>query len=227
MTTIIAIIYRTVLIYVILMIAMRLMGKRQIGELDMSDFITTLLISEIASLPITESDIPLIRAILPIFIITLFELLSSFLVANHPKIKNILTARPQLLIRSGKLSIKELRRARISTDELISELRQSGVSGINEVEYAILEQNGKISVLPKAAYRPPTTNELKLTVNDTGLYHIVIEQGVINKHGLNIVNMKRSELDSILKKKNLNLNNIYLMMVNDSGEMEIVQKDQD
>lgn len=224
MTTIIAIIYRTVLIYVILMIAIRLMGKRQIGELDMSDFITTLLISEIASLPITEKDIPLMHAILPIFIITIFELLSSFLVANYPRVKNILTTRPQMLIRNGELCVKELRKARISTDELISELRQSGVCGINEVEYAILEQNGKISVLPKAAHRPPTVKELKLSVNDTGIYHIVIEQGVINQHGLNTVNMKKTDIEDKLKKMNLEIKDIYLMMVNDSGEVEIVRR---
>ena len=224
MTTIFAIIYRTVLIYVILMVAMRLMGKRQIGELDMSDFITTLLISEIASLPITEKNIPLIHAILPIFMITLFELLSSFLVANYPRIKNILTTRPQLLIRGGELCLKELRKARISTDELISELRQSGIGGINEVEYAILEQNGKISVIPKASHRPPTTKELKLTANDTGIYHIVIEQGVINRHGLNTVNMKKDDIESKLKKMNLDIKDIYLMMINDSGQTEIVRR---
>ena len=217
---------RTVLVYVLLIIAMRLMGKRQIGELEISDLVTTLLISEIASLPITDATIPISHAIVPIVTLLTFEVVSSTLLSRFPRIKNLLSARPATLIRDGKLCGREMKQARLSADELISELRQQGITDPAEVRYAILEQNGKISVIPKASCRPPTAKEIKLTVKDTGLYHIIIDKGVFNKHNLKDLQLDQSKLERTLATHGLMPRDVYLMMMNDEGGMEIIRKDE-
>lgn len=217
---------RTILIYTLLLLAMRLMGKRQIGELGFSDFVTTLLISEIASLPITDSSIPLSHAIVPIALVVTFEVLSSALIAKSPKLKNLTTARPATLIRDGKICDKEMQRSRLSTDELISELRQKDICDISEVQYAILEQNGKISVISKAKHRPPTAEQLNLHIEDEGLYHIIIDKGQINRHALKDLQLDRNELLQELTEKNLCPKDIYLMMINDMGKRTIIKKNQ-
>ena len=223
MTTILI---RTVLIYFILLIAMRMMGKRQIGELEISDLITTLLISEIASLPITDEEITLSHAVIPIITLMTFEVVSSTLVANFPGIKNLITARPATLIRNGRLCAKEMRKARISADELISELRQKEITDLSEVRYAILEQNGKISVISRASARPPTAEQMDLTVEDQGLYHIVIDKGVINRHALKQLNLSHEELLRRLDEQRLALKDIYVMLTSDSGKTKIIKKEE-
>ena len=217
---------RTVLIYLILIIAMRLMGKRQIGELEISDLVTTLLISEIASLPITDASIPVSHALIPIVTLLTFEVVSSALLARFPRMKTLLSARPTTLIRDGKLCGKEMTQARLSADELISELRQNGITDLSEVRYAILEQNGKISVIPKAEHRPPTARELKMPVKDAGLYHIIIDKGVFNKHNLQDLRLDRQALEEKLLARGLRAGDVYLMMMNDEGSLKIIRQDE-
>lgn len=219
-----ALLFRTVLTYILLIFAMRMMGKRQIGELEISDLVTTLLISEIASLPITDTAIPLTHALIPIILLVCFEVLSSALLANCPKIKNLITARPATLIRDGKLCKQAMKDARISADELISELRQKGISDLREVRYAILEQNGKITVIPRAQCAPPNAQQLEIRVEDSGLFHIIIDKGVINKHNAQDLQISQKALNERLKEIGLTPKDVYLMMINDSGEERIIPK---
>lgn len=217
----VTVVLRTAIIYTVLIVAMRLMGKRQIGELDVSDLVTTLLISEIASLPITEPELPLSHAIIPLILLLSFEVLISFLISRFPRLK-FLTARPSTLIRDGKISRSAMRNARISFDELFCELRNQGVYDIDEVEYAILEQNGRISVIQKARFRQPCAEDLGLEVKESGLFHIVIERGHINRHGIKLVGIGESELRSELRKRQLEVSDVYLMTVNDAGKRTVI-----
>ncbi|MBE6593837.1 MAG: DUF421 domain-containing protein [Ruminococcaceae bacterium] len=216
---------RTAIIYVLLIFSMRLMGKRQIGELEISDLVTTFLISEIASLPITEPELPLSHAIVPIVALLTFEITISFLTSRFPKFKHLFTARPSTLIRDGEICQKALLDARLSFDELFSELRQQGIDDISQIKYAILEQNGKITVIQKAPFRQPTAREMQIKVKETGLFHIVVEHGCINRHGITQVGLSESTLYQTLAKKGLNISDIYLMLVNDIGEQKIILKE--
>ena len=204
---------------------MRLMGKRQIGELEISDLVTTFLISEIASLPITDTELPLSHAIIPIVTLLALEVFISMLLAKFPKIKNLLSARPTTLIKDGVICQKAMSSARLSFDELFSELRQQGVDDISQIKYAILEQNGNITVLQKARYRQPNAEQLHLKPKETGLFHIVIEQGVINKHGADKLGLSQRTIESELAKKGFTVKDIYLMMVNDANETKIIPKE--
>ena len=217
---------RTIVVYLLLTILLKLMGKRQIGELEVSDFVTTLLISEIASLPITDSSIPISHAVIPIVILVFFEVTSSVLIICFPRLKNLLTARPTTLVYDGKICRNAMRRARISVDELISELRQKEMTDLSEVLYAILEQNGKITVIPKAAYRVPTARQMGLAPKEEGIYHIVIDGGVLNTHSLEELGVKEERIDGILKQRALTRKEIYLMLMSDAGHFRIIRKEE-
>ena len=204
---------------------MRLMGKRQIGELEISELITTLLLSELAALPITDTSIPISHSIVPIVTLVSFEVISSYLLARFPLLKNIISTRPTVLIEKGVLNRKTMLSARISADELMTELRQKGVCSLSEVQYAILEQNGKITVIQKAKYKNPTVEQMKLDEKESGISHIVVCEGKLNKNGMRSVSLDKKQVMTKLKKAKLQLGEVYVMTVDDSGKIEIIRKE--
>ncbi|MBE6556003.1 MAG: DUF421 domain-containing protein [Ruminococcaceae bacterium] len=210
---------RTVIIYILLIGTMRLMGKRQLGELEVSELVTTLLVSEIASLPIADQDIPVVYAVIPLVTILAFEIMLSMILVKCPALKNVVSARPTVLIRHGVLDQKEMRRIRISLDELISEIRQSGLATPEDVDYAILEQNGKISIIPKRAAQPPSARDLSLSPEEGGVIHALIEDGKINRYNLDLLNLSDDWLISYLKKEKTELKKIFFLGINDIGEL--------
>ena len=216
---------RTVIIYTLLIIIMRLMGKRQIGQLEVTDFVTTLLLSEIATLPIENPDAPIINALIPMITLLTFEVVSSTILSRTPKLKNLFSSRPGYLIRSGRLDQKEMMRNRISPDELMSELRQNGFTELSEVAYAIIEQDGKLTVLPRSEDRPPTAKEMGIKATDSGLSHIIIAGGVVNEHGLSVTGKDRSWLDKRLRRENCRPKDVFLMTLADSGHVNIIMKE--
>lgn len=219
------IIIRTLLIYVILIGTMRLMGKRQLGELEISDLVTTLLLSEIAAIPIENQEIPIMYAVIPIITLLTLEVILSVILMKCPKLKNLASARPNIIINKGKLNQKELTKIRISLDELISELRQSNISDISEVEYAILEQNGKITVIPKASSKPPSAEQLGLDIDEPGIMHMIIADGKINSYNLKLLGIEKASLYEMLEKKHLDPRHIFLLTMDDSGKMNIIMKE--
>ena len=219
------VLFRTVLIYALLLIAMRLMGKRQIGELEISDLVTTFLVSEIASLPITEPELPLSHAIIPTIVLLAFEVFISFLLSRFPRLKGLFSVRPSTLIKDGELCQKSMSDARLSFDELFSELRRQGADDISKIKYAILEQNGSITVIQKAKYQQPSAEQLHLKTKESGLFHIIIDHGTINKHGISKLGITEEQLIDELSKKGFKASDIYLMMINDAGERKIIPKE--
>ncbi|OKZ72647.1 MAG: hypothetical protein BHV88_01160 [Clostridiales bacterium 41_12_two_minus] len=218
------ILLRTVIIYIILISTMRIMGKRQIGELEVSDLVTTLLLSEIATLPIENQEIPVMYAVIPIITLLTIEVISSVISFKSPKIRGFLNAKPSILISQGKINQRELRNSRIAIDELISEIRLNGISDIKEVQYAILESSGKLTVIPKIQFSQPKMQDLKVKAEETGLAHIIISNGTVNDYNLNYLGKSRTWLDSVLKKHNTVANDVFLMTANDKSETNIVKK---
>lgn len=216
---------RTLIIYVVLIGAMRIMGKRQIGELEVSDLVTTLLLSEIATLPIENSDIPLSFSIIPIITVLTIEVVSSVVSKKCPKVSNVLNSNPNMLVCRGKLDQKELERSRISIEELISEIRQAGYSGINEVQYAILETGGKITVIPKVAYRAVTLGDLKISEKESGIAHIMVSNGMINEPNLNFIGKDAKWLRNRLKKRHTDIDDVLLMTIDDDMNETVIKKE--
>ena len=216
---------RTVIIYAILTALMRLMGKRQLGELDVGELVITILLSEIASLPITNPEKSMLHAIIPIITLALLEILTSFLILKIPLFKKILASKPSVIIAHGRLDIKAMRRVRISMEDLVSQIRQNGIFDIDEVDYAILEENGKMSIIPKAKNRQPDFEDLGMQTDNSGMMHIIVSDGIVNGHGLHLLNKDEKWLLSILKSKSIPIKKVFCMTSNDSGSIYIIKED--
>ena len=168
---------RTIIIYVILMLAIRLMGKRQIGEIQVSEFIITLLLAELVIFTVTDSDVPLVFMVVPIITLIAIEVITSY--AAAAKNRGIRPS-PCILIEKGEIKQENLKTVRFAINELIREARQKGYPDITMVDYAILEADGSVSVIPKAEYQNPTVAQLNLTYENSGIAHPVVLNGELN-----------------------------------------------
>ena len=213
------ILVRTVLVYLLLLVSMRLMGKRQIGELEVTDLVITLLLSDIATNPIADPEVPIAHALIPILTLLAMEVTLSLIFSRCPRLKSLGSARPSVLIRRGTIDQQELNDLRISTEELLSELRQKGITEVGQVEYAILEQNGKISVIPRAEEQTPTRRELQLRPTESGISHIIISRGAVNRYNLQQLGLDAVWLDRQLQREGCAARDVFLMTVNDLGDV--------
>ena len=223
MTTILI---RTVIIYAVLIMIMRFMGKRQLGELEISDLVTTLLISEIASLPLTEPEIPLSHAVLPILVLMALEVILSGAILKIPALKRLFSVHPTILIRHGIPDRSAMRSARISSEELLSQLRQKDVTDPYEVEYAILEPNGQISVVKKGTQQQATRGELGIETAETGMMHLVISDGRVNERNLELAGKDERWLEAVLLTHRITLDGVFLLLVDDGGQVRLFAKEE-
>ena len=219
------ILIRTLIVYIILIFIMRLMGKRQIGELEITDLVTTLLISEIAALPITNQDIPLSHAIIPMILLLALEVISSVILIRLPRLKNLVSARPTMLIKNGSLNQTALREMRMSIDELISEARQQGYPSLEQIDYAILEKDGKMTILPKSQYAQPTAQDIGLSLSPTPLMHVVYSNGAYSDAGLSVIERDRAWLNQTLAQQNIQIQDQFCITANETGELFCIPKE--
>lgn len=215
----------TISVYFILIISMRIMGKRQLGELQASEFIIAIMLSEIATTPITNPEYPVSSAMLSIAVLVVLEYLISTLLLRSNRLKRIFYGKPVLLINRGSVDIRAMKKNRIELDELLCELRQKGFSDISHINYAILEENGKLSVFPKANQAPITAGDLKLDVKDNGISHLIILDGTLLEHNLSSVNWSRERVECELCKRKLILDDVFLLSVDDGKHITLILKE--
>ena len=221
---------RALIIYITFGVSMRLMGKRQIGEFRLSELVTTLVLSEIAAIPITDINIPLLYALVPIIMILTLEIALSYAETKWNLLKRAISGKPSILIARGVVNQRELLRLRIGINELVAQVRQSGVGDIADVNYAILEDNGRMTVLPKVDKRPPTTEELRDVLGstqprDTGLALVLIIDGKIIKENLKLAEKNENFIMKNLSEHKFTLSEVLLFTCNDTGEVNIIKKE--
>ena len=220
----ITLLFRTLLVYIFLIIIMRLMGKRQIGELEVTDLVATLLLSEIASLPITDPNIPVLHAIVPMIVLLSLEVFSSYILIRTPKLKKLLSATPTILIKEGVLDQAALVSVRLSIEELMSEIRQQGFSNLAYVWYAILEKDGKLTILPRSRYAPPTQELMNLTSPEESLMHLVYNGNIFNDAGLDLIGQNRVWLAKQMERRGVSLADQFCVTANAKGEIYWIPK---
>ena len=218
---------RTVIIYALLLAAIRLMGKRQVGELEVSELVITFLLSELAVLPLSNRYAPLSHALIPVLLLLSAEVIFSFLTFKFPLFRRIALGKPSVIVKKGKVDSKELARLRISIAELMSELRLCGAASLDEVEYAVVEDNGKLSVFKNAASSPAVSRDAGIKTVERGIAHCVIADGKICGEGLADADKSADWLDRFLKEKNTAVSDVWFMTVDDSGEIIIIMKGSD
>ena len=201
------------------------MGKRQIGELQPSDLVVTLLISQIISIPIQDTDIPLVNTIIPILLLVGFEILTSVLNMKSIKFRSFMHGHPVVIINDGKLNQKMLKELRFTLDDLLEALRQKDVFDISQVQYAIVETNGQISVLLKSQYDTVTKEDLNIKTQPQGYKCPVVIDGKIVNKNFRICNMTNQKVSKIIKKEKLQIKEVLLMTVDATGNHTIIRKD--
>ncbi len=215
---------RLLIVYFATIICMRIMGKRQIGELEISELVTAIFISELATSPITDTNIPLLHGIIPTLILLCLEIIMSFLAIKSNFFKNLLGKNPTFLIEKGIIDEKGLEKVRITINELMTELRLKDVADPTQVNYAILEPNGKISISLKAEYQNATPNDMGISIEEKGIHHLVVSDGAINYSALKACGKSKEWLKSRLSDRKLEAKEIFIMTVDDADNIFIMKK---
>ena len=213
----VTILIRTLIIYTCFMAVMRFMGKRQLGELELSELITTLLLSEIASLPITNPDIPISHALLPILTLVALEVFLSGILLKFPLLRKVFVVRPAILIRDGIPDPKAMKSVRISVEELLSQLRLKDVTDTAQVAYAILEPNGQISVVEKGGNQSNQKKQAK----DSGMMHLIISDGKLNQRNLDLASKDEAWVEHFLATQGVKRRDVFILMVDDAGNTRL------
>lgn len=170
---------RTFVLYIIVLIAVRIMGKSELSKMSPFQLVIVFMIAELAAMPIDDPTTSLINGVMAIFTLMLLQVLIAFLSIKSEKFKNLVSGKPSILIEKGKLNIKELSKLRITSTDLLEQLRLENCPSLSNVEYAIMESNGQLTVIPKAEEKPLTPKDMGLTVNEGLLPMIVISDGTL------------------------------------------------
>ena len=192
---------RTIILYLVLIIGLRLTGKRQIGELEPIELVLTLLLSDLASVPMQDFGIPLLNGLVPILTLLSLSTLFSYFSLRSVRFRSLVCGEPAIIIRDGKLLQNVMRHNRLTLDELLEELRGQGVCDIDDVKYAILETSGQISFLPKSQNRPATPEDLALPTEPCGLWIDLVMDGKLLDNGLKKTGRDRQWLNTQLHRQ--------------------------
>lgn len=220
----ISVVIRTAILYIIVTVGIRLMGKRQIGDMQPNELVVTLLISEIAAIPLQDMDQPVFIGVVAIFTLVIIEIIISILSMKSYFFRKIVNGKSVVLIKNGMIDQKAMKNVRMTVFDLVELLRSQEVFDISSVAYAVLEVNGSLSVLLKGKAKPVTPSDLNLGAEDKGLPLPVISDGKVIDESLDFLQISRNNLEGILKKERLTIKDVFLMMVDKKGNKNIVKK---
>ncbi|MCD8179894.1 MAG: DUF421 domain-containing protein [Firmicutes bacterium] len=217
---------RTLILYGIVIIAMRIMGKRQLGELQPSELVVAIMISDLASVPMQAIDIPLLSGIIPVMTLIVAEVMMSYMSLKSKKMRKLLSGEPSIVIYDGHINERELARLRFNINDLLEELRLNNCHDISDVEVAVVETSGKLSVIPKDKARTVTVEDMKPeNVRHDGLPCTIISDGTLNHHELSRAQKDMAWLDGELKKRGIkSVKDVFIASLDAEDELFIQLK---
>ena len=216
---------RTVFLYLVLITVVRIMGKRQIGQMEPAEFVVTMLVANLASIPMQDGGIPLYSGLVPILTVLGVELLLSGLSVRSVKFRQLLCGKPVILIDNGKILRDNLRRTRITVDELTELLRQKDVLQIETVQFAILETNGQLSVFPYPAYCPACAKDVGITPKNQHIPYTIISDGFLCQKNLALSGRDKKWLAKILAQRKVSLEDVFLLTADEDGHIFLQTKE--
>ncbi len=217
---------RTIIIYVFVIAVIRLMGKRQIGELEPSELVVTIIISEVAAMPIQDSSQPVSTAIVAILLLLILEIVISFTAYKSRNLRKVLYGTPSVLFSKGKINQREMEQQRFNVNDLMEIIRNNGASSLDEVDYVIVETNGNVSVLLNAEEQPIRAKDLKIQTNPVELSYIVVDNGRVNMKNLRLMGFDENWLMKKLAENSVGrIKDIFCMGANKNGEIFVIKKE--
>lgn len=218
-------ILRTVILYSLLIMIMRIMGKRQIGQLQPGELVITILISEIAAVPMQDNDIPMINSVISVLLLASFEIITSVLCMKSIKLRSLLQGNSLVIIRNGVLDQKQIKRLRYTVDDILEALRQKDIFDISDVQYAIAETDGTLSILLKPEKREVTIGDMDLPQKGGGLQCVLISDGRVIRSEFKDCGMNEEKLKKLLKSEKLSPREILLLTADAQGNTNIIKKE--
>lgn len=217
---------RSALIYLLLIMIIRMMGKRQLGEMEPSEFVVSLLIADLAAAPMQDTEMPLGSSLIPIIVVFALELLFSTLSYHYIFVRKLFCGKPVILMENGKILQENLRRTRVTPDELTEHLREKGVIDLSNVKYAILETNGQISVLRDSLYEPVTPQDLGLPARPISLPYTIICNGRLISDNLRLSGKTSKWLSHQLAAHQCSIREVLLLTVDEKNSVYLAKYDQ-
>lgn len=221
------VIIRTALLYIVIIAAVRFMGKRQISDLQTTELVVTMLISDIASMAAQNTSQPLLYGMIPMTVLVVSEVLLSGAMIKIAPLRRLICGRPIIVINDGKVEQKELRRLRMSVEDLSEELRQQDVFSFKDVLFAIVETNGRLSVLKKPEKETPTLEDLGIAPDSRGIEAVVISDGSISRPALRLIHADEALINAILEEKRLRPSDVFIMTMDRTHEYSIIERSSD
>lgn len=216
---------RALILYLVVLIALRLMGKREIGQLQPYELVITMMIADLASVPMQDIGIPIFHGIIPILALLLSQIILSYINIKSGWSRKILCGEPTVLIQKGKIMEDRLKKQRYTIDGLMEELRINGIFSLDEVEYAILETSGQISVIKKPEKSAVVKEDIKAPLIYTGYPRPLIIDGAYIDKNLDIMGVKQDEIDKYLKGQKINYEDVFILMYDENKKIFMQKKD--
>jgi uncharacterized membrane protein YcaP (DUF421 family) len=222
-----ALFFRVIIFYFVIMTSMRLMGKREIGQLSIFDLVVSVMIAEVSAMALEGPDASILRAVVIISMLVVLQVGMSWLTLKSVKIRYLIEGRPTLIIANGKIRDGEMRRTRYSISDLMTQLREKNISSVSDVEFAVLETTGKLSVFPKSAKVPPSAGDLGVEVPRTGLPLPLIVDGQVLDENLESIGKTRFWLKNEVQKYGYSdFKKIFYCSIDNAGELFLDPKDE-
>ena len=210
---------RSIILYLAIILALRLMGKRQMGELQPTEFVITLLIAEVAAVPMQSNEIPMAYGLISIAVLVSLEVILSTVSLKFPALNELISGRPSIVVENGKICQREMERQRFTVSDLCEELRLQKVSRLADVSYAVLETNGRLSVFLRPQAAPPTRGETGVVAPDDGVIRLAVSDGKVNERVLEALSMTREQLDRMLRERGQTVESTYYCSTDGKGNL--------
>lgn len=215
---------RAVILYIVITFSLRLMGKRQLGELQPSELVVTILISNIAAIPVEDSSVPMIMGIVPILTLVCLDVIMSGIMLKSAKVRKLMIGSPRIIISDGDILQKEMKRLRYTVDDLTEAMREQQIFDINQIHYAIVETTGKINFLLKKDCQPAEKQDVHAGGSTENPPSVIIRDGIPDQEQLRLLGLGEQWLTKILRENNIGVKGVFLMTADRNGNHTIVKK---
>ena len=219
--------FRTLILYLAIITAVRMMGKRQVGEMQPTELVITILVSAVASVPMQDLDIPLAHGLIPVFTLIAAEVLVSALTLKWTFLRHLLSGRPVPVIQNGIICQSSLRELRLSVEDLLEDLRLNGVFDLRQVAFAQIETNGQLSVLLKGQGSPAASDQMGVSRSETGPFYVLIADGKTDANGMKAAGFTQKTLDRLLQKQGVQQKaQVFLLCTDPAGNLIYLPKEE-
>lgn len=214
------IIIRSIIIYLIVLLVFRLMGKRQLGQMQPFELVLTLIIADLATIPMAEVSVPVLHGVVPLLTLVVLHFILTLISRSSHFFSKIISGKPVIIVNPKGIDYKAMKKLNLSTDDIFEALRGAGYFNISQIQYAIMETNGKVSVMPKAEYAPVTNGDLKTNTDESFLPIVLVSEGKMIKENIELANISQGEIEDIINKnsKGASVKDVLLLTLDRTGE---------